>query len=237
MDVNALTDVGKVRKENEDNYLVSPERGLFVVADGMGGHLGGQVASSLAIQTIDQEIPLLTKECDPRQLLKQALEKANEQILKRGKSEEDYQGMGTTVTAALVFENNLYVAHIGDSRAYLFQKGHLRCLTEDHSLVNELFQNGSLTLEEAQNHPQRNILTRALGSHENPQIDIQTFPVEENDKLLLCTDGLYNHLPDEEIGELLGLEYTLKETIQQMVDTALERGGNDNITVVLVQYQ
>lgn len=237
MFVNALSDVGLVRKDNEDNYLVSPERGLFVVADGMGGHVGGQVASTLAIQIIDESVNPALKSIQPDQLLLSALEKANQEIYSRGKQEQ-YFGMGTTVTAALFSEEQVHLAHIGDSRAYLLRDKELTLLTQDHSLVNELFQSGSLTLEEAKNHPQRHVLTRALGTDEKPQIDVFSMAVQAGDLLVLCTDGLYNHVPAEDILQvILEADLDLKKSVDNLVNLALERGGNDNITVALVQYE
>lgn len=238
MYVNALSDVGLVRKDNEDNYLVSPERGLFVVADGMGGHVGGEIASSLAIQVIDQSVELsLLEKVEPGELLQQVLQKANGQIYARGQN-QGYFGMGTTLTAALFHDNLVHIAHIGDSRAYLLRGGSIKLLTQDHSLVNELFQNGSLTLEEAQNHPQRNILTRALGTKEQPLVDIFSIPVQSEDILMLCTDGLYNHVHDQDIIRIIDQAAgDLKVVVRNLVNLALERGGHDNITVVLVQYE
>lgn len=238
MYVNALSDVGLVRKDNEDNYLVAPERGLFVVADGMGGHVGGQVASALAIQVIDEFIDVASLgTTKPDSLLLAALEKANEEVYSRGK-EEQYYGMGTTVTAALFFGDQVHIAHIGDSRAYLLREKDITLLTQDHSLVNEMFQNGGLTLEEAKNHPQRHVLTRALGTDVKPQIDVFSVAVQTEDLLVLCTDGLYNHVPAEDILQvILETELDLKKAVRNLVNLALERGGNDNITVALVQYE
>lgn len=236
MYVNALSDVGLIRKDNEDNYLVSAERGLFVVADGMGGHVGGQIASSIAIQIIDQEIKLSLLEENTPELLNKALIKANEKIYKQGQ-EEEFFGMGTTVTAALFRNDDLYISHIGDSRAYLYREGKLTLLTDDHSLVYEMYQQGSLTLEEARNHPQRNILTRALGTQDIPGIDKIAYSVQAGDILLLCTDGLYSHVRNDEITKVLDKDVSLKVQVREMVDLALERGGTDNITAVLVQYE
>lgn len=234
MHVNAFSDVGLVRKENEDNYLVSVQRGLFVVADGMGGHMGGQMASSIAINVLDKEIWDLENQ-EPLKVLSEAMIKANDMILSHAQNEQ-YYGMGTTVTAAILKENMLNIAHIGDSRAYLFRQGTLTLLTKDHSLVNELFQNGSLTQEEAQNHPQRNILTRALGTNK-AQIDLLTIPVTAGDFLLLCTDGLHNHISGSELELILSQDLSLNEKVQNMVNMALERGGTDNITVILIQCE
>lgn len=238
MNAIALSEIGKVRKENEDSYLVSMERGLYAVADGMGGYAGGQVASGIAIRVLDEEVASLVSpdNCSCSEMLLNSLLKANKQILEQGKDEE-YFGMGTTVTAARLFPGKLCIAHIGDSRAYLFREGSFRLLTQDHSLVNELLQKGELTMEEALNHPRRNILTRALGVNEQPQIDLLDLSVQKGDLLLLCTDGLYNQVTDEEIQEIFTVQDSLKVKVEKMVNLALERGGNDNITAVLVQCE
>jgi len=233
---NALSEIGFVRKENEDNYLVSTEKGLFVVADGMGGHEGGRLASGITIKILDDSIILPDKDIDCPKVLLDALTKANKLIISRGR-EEDYPVIGTTVTAALFHLETLYIAHIGDSRAYLFRKGSSKLLTQDHSLVNELFQKGGLTLEEAQNHPQRNILTRALGTEPEPQIDLLEISVQAGDELLLCTDGLYNLVSDEEIHSIIDNDDVLKVKVDSLIKKALERGGNDNITAMLIQYE
>jgi len=230
---DALSDIGLIRKENEDNYLVAPEKGLFAVADGMGGHVGGQKASKLAIQVLDELIGTENERKAP-DLMHYAISRANEMILQSGENEKEYYGMGTTITAAMFKDGSIHLAHIGDSRAYLFRDNSLSLLTCDHSLVNELFRNGSLTLEEMQNHPQRNILTRALGTQRVAEVDIISLPAQENDLLLLCTDGLYCHVSDQEIADILKQDWTLREKVRRMVDLALERGGTDNITVVLV---
>lgn len=231
-----MSETGRVRKDNEDNYLVSVERGLFVVADGMGGHAGGEVASSIVKRVMDEEITSSNSVDDCDQLLLKALLKANNLILRLGQ-DEAYYGMGTTVTAAMFGKERLYIAHIGDSRAYLFRDHSLQLLTQDHSLVNELLQKGELTQEEAENHPRRNILTRALGTDENPQIDQFDLLVKSGDLLLLCTDGLYNQVYEDEISAILSGEDSLQAKVVCLVNQALERGGNDNITAVIVKYE
>ncbi len=238
MEAFALTEIGKVRKENEDSYLSSTDAGVFSVADGMGGYAGGQVASSIAIRVLQQEIPSQPchAETNYGELLLHALQKANSMIFEQGK-EEKYLGMGTTVTAAMIRSDRLWIAHIGDSRAYLCREGHTCQLTQDHSLVNELLQQGELTLEEAQNHPRRNVLTRALGVNEQPEIDLMEVPLQNDDLLLLCTDGLYNQLNMEELESILALDESLQFKVEKVVKLALERGGNDNITAVLVRYE
>ncbi len=233
---NALTDVGLVRKENEDKYLLSPERGLFVVADGMGGHHGGGTASRLAIEVVDSEFCFSKNSGATAIDLQNVLNKANMAIYEKG-CDEQYKGMGTTVTAALVDEGFLHLAHIGDSRAYLLRHGELKQLTQDHSLVNELYQSGSLTREEAKNHPQRNVLTRALGTGIAPQIDLLTIDLQVHDYLLLCTDGLYNHVSEESMMMIIRQTVGLQDKVKMMVEQALQKGGTDNVTVVLVQYE
>ncbi len=230
----ALSEVGYVRKNNEDNYLMSTEQGLFVVADGMGGHAGGGLASSMVKQVLSEELLPLAPEVDGAQELLRALNKANLLIWRQGQS--NYLGMGTTVTAALFEGSHLFIAHIGDSRAYLFREGHLHLLTQDHSLVNELVQKGEITEAEAAKHPRRNVLTRALGASENPQIDLLHFTVQKDDYLLLCTDGLYNQVKEAELTTLLTENCPLGVQVEKMVDLALRRGGNDNITAILVHY-
>jgi serine/threonine protein phosphatase PrpC len=239
MQAFALTEIGKVRKDNEDSYMMSLERGLFSVADGMGGYAGGQVASSIAISVLDQELPSQAVGADSSgnfgEALLAALHKANKIILAQGQ-EEEYLGMGTTVTTALIADGRLWIAHIGDSRAYLCRAGQVRQLTQDHSLVNELVQQGELTLEEAQNHPRRHVLTRALGVNEQPEIDLMQLPVQEGDLLLLCTDGLYNQLKAGELEQILAQqEDSLQVKVENLVNLALERGGHDNITAILVR--
>lgn len=230
-----VTDVGLVRKENEDCCLVSAERGLFVVADGMGGHAGGQVASEMTVKIIDQMVRPPYSDDNRGQMLKNVLLEANRHVYNRGQDPELY-GMGTTVTAVILQENMFHIAHIGDSRAYLYRNGRLALLTQDHSLVNEMLLQGSLTEEEAQNHPQRNILTRALGTQSNPKIDLQAFAGETGDLILLCTDGLYNHVSDSELTLILKEnEAHGDQAVRNMLDLALNRGGADNITIVLVE--
>lgn len=241
MKAYALSEIGKVRKDNEDSFLAFGDQGLFCVADGMGGYAGGQVASSIAIRVLEQEAPSLCVKSENQgeeplncgQKLKNALQKANDQIFAQGRNGQ-YLGMGTTVTAALIRTGKLWIAHIGDSRAYLYREGQTSQLTQDHSLVNELLQQGELTEEEAQHHPRRHVLARALGVSASPEIDLLEVSIQNNDLLLLCTDGLYNQLSFEEISGILALKDSLRAKVKKMIDLALERGGNDNITAVLV---
>lgn len=237
MQVNSLTNIGLVRKANEDNFLTDKSRGLFVVADGMGGHEAGELASSIAIKTLDAfltpEIITLHKEMG----LYQAIQKANQLIYNESKANSSCNGMGTTITAALFMDDTLFIAHIGDSRAYLIRDGAIQLLTEDHSLVAELLRQGEITESEAQEHPHRNVLTRALGTEKEVKIDLTECKINSGDLILLCTDGLYNLVKNEEmLLEVTQNGSDLKKTVNGLVARALERGGVDNITVVLVSY-
>lgn len=237
MHVNSLTNIGLVRKANEDNFLTDKKRGLFVVADGMGGHEAGGLASTIAIKTLDK---LLTSELialEKGEGLCQAIQKANELIYLEAQLNKCYAGMGTTLTATLFIDDLLYIGHIGDSRAYLIRENTIKLLTNDHSLVGELLRKGELTESEAYRHPHRNILTRALGTEKEVEIDFNEYKIKPGDIILLCTDGLYNLVNDDEIlAEVMGNGSDLKKTVNRLVQTALERGGVDNITVVLVSY-
>ena len=237
MHVNSLTEIGLVRKANEDKFLADKKRGLFIVADGMGGHEAGELASSLAIKTLDEFLTLETITNNDGQVLKDAVEIANRVIYNEAKSKSMCKGMGTTITAAIFKDYKLYIAHIGDSRAYLIRDGNIRLLTKDHSLVGELIRQGELTPQEAENHPHLNILTRALGTEPVVEIDLLEMVIQPGDILLLCTDGLSNFVNDQEIlTEVVNNGNNLKNTVNNLVQLALKRGGLDNITVVLVSY-
>jgi len=237
MHVNSLTNIGLVRKANEDKYLADKNRGLFIVADGMGGHEAGEIASSLAIKTLDElltEDEILQKGGEG---LRQAVKSANTIIYNEAKINSRCTGMGTTVTAAMFTDIHLYIAHIGDSRAYLIRDESIKLLTKDHSLVGELVRQGELTEKEAINHPHRNVLTRALGTEPEVEIDLMEVNTKPGDLLLLCTDGLYNLVQNDEILQaVLNNGDDLRKTVDQLVKLSLNRGGLDNITVVLVSY-
>lgn len=235
MKVKSLTNIGLVRKVNEDSYLVDEIRNLFVVADGMGGHKGGEIASTLAIKTIDKLLVVDNDSKNQGDLLKKAIEKANSLIYKKATSDKSFSGMGTTITAVLVHTNKLYIANIGDSRAYLITKDKIELLTEDHSLVRALMNTGEITEEEAYKHPNKNILTRALGTEEKTNVDLFERDLKTGDHILLCTDGLTNLIKDEELLEII-VNNELEKAVNKLMDLALKRGGNDNITLILVYY-
>jgi protein phosphatase len=235
-----LSDVGRRRQANEDSFLVDPERGLFAVADGMGGHAAGEVASRLAIEAVSDSIDAGGDDVwrDAESLLaaaQGAVQAANQKIAEAISSSVQLRGMGTTLVAALSRGEDLVVAHVGDSRAYLLRGGTIRRLTRDHSWVNEQVQLGVLSEEEASRHPFRNVITRALGGSEPVPVDAVATSLEEGDMVLLCTDGLNGMVSDSDI---LGLVQTagddLEGAVTRLVAAANTAGGEDNVTVVLL---
>lgn len=237
MKVSTKTNIGLVRKHNEDSYCYNKEIDLLAVADGMGGHKAGEVASSMAVNILTDQL-LKQKEqlqTNPETVLIQAVKEANSQIYLTANANKDQNGMGTTITAAILDKNTFFLAHVGDSRAYLVHKNEIKQLTQDHSLVNEMVKNGNLTEEEANQHPQKNILTRALGTSEEVLVDFYQAQVIKGDTLLLCTDGLSNLISREEMIVLVANAGNLDQIADALVDKAIERGGHDNITVVIGQ--
>lgn len=226
--VGASSDIGQVREGNEDAYLVVDP--LFAVADGMGGHRGGEVASNLALDTVRTLF-------EGREgSLTEQVEQANRAVFERSQSDREVSGMGTTLTAALVQGARVRFAHVGDSRAYLFRDGELHLLTEDHTLVHRMVQEGEITAEEAETHPHRSILTRALGVDGVVQVDESVVEVRSGDRLLLCTDGLTGMVGDGDIGEVLAVTADPQEAVDRLVVAANRAGGVDNITAVIVDF-
>lgn len=222
------TDVGCLRDHNEDSLTVEPP--LYVVADGMGGHAAGEVASEIAVETISQLAP---KRPDGAALAK-AVEEANRAIIEAAQEGLGREGMGTTVTAAMLEGERLVIAQVGDSRAYLLHQGRLQQLTRDHSLMADMIEAGQLTPEEARTHPQRSVITRALGSSPDTRPDIYELTIEAGDRLLLCSDGLSTMLLDSEIESTLRRVQDPQRCATQLVNEAVAAGGFDNVTVVVV---
>lgn len=222
------TDVGNVREHNEDSFLEKSP--LFVVADGMGGHEAGEVASRIAVQTMEAHMP---KSSSPEALAAAVL-KANEDVLRGAADGTGRPGMGTTLTAALIFDDEVTIAQVGDSRAYLLHDNILQRITRDHSLVADLIEQGRLTEEEARFHPQRSVITRALGSDPQMQPDIYSLRVEDGDRLLLCSDGLTSMVSDEAIEMIMLANEYPREACDALVDEALAAGGLDNVTVIVI---
>ena len=239
MRVYSATDVGQKRKMNQDYVFVSENPvgnlpNLFVVADGMGGHNAGDFASSHAVQILVDEI---RKDADfnPIKVLRHAIETANTAILDRAQKEEGLRGMGTTIVAATIVGHYAYVANVGDSRLYLIQ-GKIRQITKDHSLVQEMVRMGEIKPEEARNHPDKNIITRALGAERTVDIDFFDLKMEPGSTILMCSDGLSNIVEDSKIEEII-LDQTneLPKKGERLLSEANRNGGKDNIAVILVE--
>ena len=230
----SLSDLGRVRAVNQDAALVADD--LFVVADGMGGHRGGEVASEIAVTVLGNEMVEPTIDA-----LVAAVISANRKINNRSRDEAELSGMGTTVTAmALVSDDEgerLGVVNVGDSRTYIVDDEELVQLTDDHSLVGEMLRSGQLTKEEALDHPQRNILTRALGVDSEVEVDWYEIQVRQGDRFLLCTDGLFNEVTEDQIASVLRRLADPEEAAQELVRQAVEHGGRDNVTVVIVDVE
>src|SRR3954467_11549683 len=225
------SDLGLQRQGNEDNYFVRAP--LFVVADGMGGAQAGEVASEMAVESFGAGLP----DGAPAEGLVQIIEGANRRIHERSRTEHQRAGMGTTVTAAYVGDDAVTVAHVGDSRAYLLRDGDLIRLTRDHSLGGELVERGKLTEEQAESHPQRSVITRALGPEPNVQVDVSDYPAHAGDLFLLCSDGLTAMVHENGLKPLLLDARPLEELGRDLIAAANAAGGRDNITVVLFRLE
>lgn len=242
----AETDTGRVREKNEDSHLVMDELGLYVVADGMGGHVGGKMASSIAVKTVGDHVaehhselvegagvmPLASSPV-PR-LMADALRSACAAVYAAAQADSELHGMGTTVTAMLVLSQRAFLAHVGDSRCYLQRADRVVQVTDDHSLVNEQIKAGLITPEQARVSRLKNIITRSVGFEKDVAVDTFALPVQVGDRFLLCSDGLANFVDETEIGTALD-ELPLEEVPGVMIDLANERGGDDNITVVCLR--
>jgi serine/threonine protein phosphatase PrpC len=231
-DTIAQTDTGRHRPVNEDSAFARAP--VFVVADGMGGAQAGEVASRIAVEAFEQGLP---EDGTPAERLAARAKEANRRIYDLSQAAQERAGMGTTLTAAYLDDSELAIAHVGDSRAYLFRGGELKRLTQDHSLVEELKARGKLTEEQAAEHPQRSIITRALGPEPTVEVDTWNYPVKAGDVLLLCSDGLTSMLSEDRVAAILRDADTLQHAAQSLIDEANEAGGRDNITVVLFRLE
>ena len=250
--VIAQTDVGLRRSENEDSYLVDETNRLFIVADGMGGHAAGNLASRVAVESIcdfcrryaeridEQSLPygLNPDLSGPANLLTNAVSVANEKIRQIATRSEQFNGMGTTVVSALINGRMVTIGNVGDSRSYLFRQSGYRQITVDHSWVNEQLQQNLITPEDARVHPWRNVITRALGSRESIEVDIFEERVRGGDQVLLCTDGLSGMVDDITMFEVLTTaEATQEQKADRLIEQAKRAGGTDNITLILIQFE
>lgn len=229
--------IGKVRDDNQDSFdygELAPDCGFAVVCDGMGGAKGGSVASSVAVNTVSSIIRSEYREDmvddEITSMLVKACEAANSEVYRRAGREPELQGMGTTAVIALISKGRAHILHVGDSRAYHIKKSAVTQITSDHSVVQQLVDRGEISAEDAKTHPQKNVITRAVGVDGYLSFDYDTVTLEKGAVLLLCTDGLTNMVSDKDIGKLV---YESKDA-SKLIDAALEGGGNDNITAVIV---
>lgn len=230
INVGARTDVGRVRRANEDSYLAREP--FFVVADGMGGHLAGDIASSTAVSTIEGH--LTDAAPDRPESFAALVQGANRAIWERAQGDSGLRGMGTTCTLLFLDAATAHIAHVGDSRAYRLRAGSLEQLTEDHTLVARMVREGKLAPEEAEHHPQRSIITRALGVDSDVAVDLVAVELHSGDRLLLCSDGLSSMIQESAITDVLGGEQDSQAAADALVDLANEAGGEDNVTVLII---
>jgi len=241
MKIAARTHVGMVREKNEDSYYIDEkERKLFVVADGMGGHQAGEIASNMTVETI----AVLFREKlngqgsldNAKETIDGIIDKANEVVYRKSFEDDKFSGMGTTLVMAVYQDDKIYIGHVGDSRAYLLKDNDMKQITKDHTLVQALVDNGTITSEEAKMHPKRNVLTRALGTNRAIDIDVYTVDEFENESILiLCTDGLTGAVSDEEINRIFKSS-GVDNGCDSLIELANERGGYDNITIVAIEF-
>ena len=234
----SITDVGMVRQVNQDYVYVTDRplgilQNLFVVADGMGGHQAGDYASKYTVEVLNRELALSEGE-DIERCLVGAIKTANREIIKEASRDEHLKGMGTTVVAATISNQMMYFANVGDSRLYLINQG-IQQLTKDHSLVEEMVRLGGIKPEEAKQHPDKNIITRAVGAEDKVEPDFFTVELQEGEIVLMCSDGLTNMLEDEEIRMIISGARDLVEKAESLVEAANANGGRDNISVILIE--
>lgn len=231
----ALSDRGMIRENNEDSFLIGAKNRFFIVADGVGGNVAGEIASRMTVQFIADRLEKNKDLSEVEKLIENTLFSANEAVHEASLMNEELKGMATTVVLAVFRENSLYIAHVGDSRAYLIRGGDIIPLTEDHSLVAEQLKKGQITEQEARKSQNRNVITQAIGLGEKIRPGIGRLEALSGDKLLLCTDGLSDLLMDEEIKTII-TEEKLDEAVKKLINAANSAGGGDNITVLLAAF-
>jgi protein phosphatase len=250
IEVSGQTHVGMKRNHNEDNLLLLPEERLFVVADGMGGHSSGEIASKIAVEEVAEFFRMTSQDMEitwPYKMDKQknydenrlatGIKLANMRIFEKASSEQRYKGMGTTIVSIyFAKENEVVVGHVGDSRVYYFRDGALKQVTEDHSLLNDYLKAKKLTPEEIEAFPHKNVIVRALGMKDTVNVDINRVEPKEGDIYLLCSDGLSGMVPDAQMEQILRSQPDLEKACAMLIDAANANGGNDNVTCVLAQF-
>lgn len=239
MEVYFQSDIGKRRKSNQDytaTFTNQKNQLLALLADGMGGHQAGDIASRQAVEEIGIAWEATTIDDSEKavQWFLQHIQQTNQRIFEKGQSQPTLSGMGTTLEVVTLLDNHLALAHVGDSRIYLFREQRLIALTEDHSLVNALLKSGEITQEMAENHPRKNIITRSLGMPGSLEVDVAIHKIEDHDQLLLCSDGLTNMVSEPKIAQILLEAASLQDASQRLIEEANAKGGLDNITVLLI---
>ena len=227
MKMYGATDIGLVRSSNQDNFYIDSNVKWAVVADGMGGHNGGETASSMAVEEIKKSMSQGVG-------LKESIANANTVVYKKAVETPGLLGMGTTVVLCEILGSRANIAHVGDSRAYIYSNGDLKQITKDHSIVQQLIDSGTITEEQAKYHPQRNLITRAVGTEKNILVDYDTHEISKGDYILICSDGLSSYVEESKISEIMANTKT-SEIVPKLIDEANQNGGRDNITVVIIK--
>lgn len=240
MKTAALSDTGKVRKDNQDSYFaIHSKNGIYFlcVADGMGGHKAGDVASRYTATELKSYFSIWDENnfFKSTREIKNVISTVNASLYKMALSKKEYEGMGTTLTLCITDGNSGHIFHVGDSRAYLISESRIRRLTKDHSLVQYMIDTGQITKEEARNHPNKNVITRCVGTEADVDIDFYKFELNPKDRVLLCSDGLYDMISDDEIKNIVNDSRTANAAVKKLVETANANGGSDNITAVLFE--
>lgn len=243
MQITVHSNIGRRRSSNQDyaDFFENDfEQNLFVLCDGVGGSQAGDVASQMTTQGLGEQFKQLTEPLDEETVsewMKEAIEKVNWSVYQYSTENEQYQGMSTTLVMAIIIEDTIFIAHVGDSRAYVYQDNKLYQITQDHSLVNELIRSGQITKEEGEVHPQRNVVTQAIGGHTSVSSEINQVEINQTSILLLCSDGLSNMLTVDEMERILSQPTETDQLGNQLIEAANEAGGADNITVIIVRRQ
>ncbi|MCP4353015.1 MAG: Stp1/IreP family PP2C-type Ser/Thr phosphatase [Desulfobacterales bacterium] len=241
--VYGATDVGRIRKNNEDCFLIRPEKNLFIAADGMGGHNAGEVASAKAVESVDKYFTrgLVSEIMGDGQKIERemilSLYDAHKKVHEMAKNKSEYRGMGCTIVVAFIDDNTLHVCHVGDARAYLCNNTGIKLLTSDHSVVMSIVKAGNMTIEEARTSPIKNELTQAIGGPGTIEPDYNHYPLKNRDKILLCSDGLWDMLADSVIHEIIKRNKPAKAICEELIVMANKAGGKDNITTVLAVHK
>lgn len=235
----AKTDIGKVRKMNQDYYYINEDETLFILADGMGGYTGGEVASKLATiaaekyinEHFDKNKDYVKEEI--LEIINNSIEFANREVYKKAHTNEELELMGTTIEICLIYKERAYIGHVGDSRIYRIRKGIMRKLTKDHSYVQTLVEDGTITKEEAEHHPKKNMLVKALGCEGNVNAEVMVRGFQKEDIILICSDGLTNMIPEKRIFEIIN--NNVETAANELIKEANANGGNDNITLIIIK--